>query len=462
MELEPVELTWYFPNTPQPDQDTVTAAINEILNEKINASVTVHNIDWGAYEQKIQLMIASGEEFDVCYSASWINHYVPNVNKGAFFALDEMIEKYATNYTSTVPQALLDAAKINGQSYGIAPLQVLGQGFDFTGSMPLFEKYGYNPEDMETLEDFTPFLEAVAAGEPDIYPVTNRSSGIFNEAYYDMETFGVETCSVVYMNDEDLTVHNVYETPEFKEHVELMRQWNLKGFFRKDAATFDDLLTDLKSRKYAIYFTTVNPDTPANQAQYFSEDGNPEDVAVGYLTPKLMTQSQLMVSYNSISVNSQNPERAVMMLDLFFDQEDTRLQNLMQYGVEDIHYSKVEDDLIAQIENSGYWLDSGWEHGDIFTCFRTKPVQPSWDVGREMNETAIKSTLVGFSFDPTSVETEIAQCSAVLDEYRPGLVTGAIDPEEYLPKLQEKLKGAGVDTIVAEIQRQIDEWKAGN
>jgi len=39
-------------------------------------------------------------------------------------------------------------------------------------------------------------------------------------------------------------------------------------------------------------------------------------------------------------------------------------------------------------------------------------------------------------------------------------MTGTVNPEEFLPKANQKLKAAGLDKIIAEAQSQIDAWKA--
>lgn len=459
---KPVVLTWYFPNTPQPDQELVTAEINKILMQRIHAKVEIHNIDWGTYADKMKVMIAAGESFDVCYSGNWINDYVTNVGKGAFTPIDGLIAKYAKNYRKTVPKALLGAAKIKGKSYGMAPLQVLGRGFDFIGAKKYFDKYGVDPASLKRLEDFTPFLEKIAANERGIYPVAMQFDGILQDAwkYYGVEAFSDDNPAGIYMNDAKRKVVNLYETPEFKKHIALMREWYKKGFFRQDAATFRDRMTDLRSKKYAVYFMTVNPDTPGNQAQYFSESNSPKDVVTDFLTKKFMNSSGLMASFNAVSVTSKHPDLVVKMLDLFYDQKDTRLMDLMEYGIQGKHYKRIAKDLIERIPNQGYWVDCGWEHGDLFTCSRTTPAQPSWDMGRKMNQEALVSKIVGFSFDPTPVKSELAQCQSVLGEFRPALVTGSVDPDTILPQLQAKLKGAGVDRVVAEIQKQLDAWKA--
>lgn len=58
------------------------------------------------------------------------------------------------------------------------------------------------------------------------------------------------------------------------------------------------------------------------------------------------------------------------------------------------------------------------------------------------------------------MSTQVAGFRNVLDEFGKSLYTGSVDPDEYLPKLQEKLEATGVQDVIDEMQKQIDEWKA--
>jgi putative aldouronate transport system substrate-binding protein len=140
---------------------------------------------------------------------------------------------------------------------------------------------------------------------------------------------------------------------------------------------------------------------------------------------------------------------------------DPELFNLMSYGIEGKHYTKVSDGLIKKIDNAGYWMDSGWEYGNMFNSFRTSSTQPKWyPAGPDKNTAAIPSKLLGFSFDPSNVKSELAQTASVVDEFYAGLITGIADPDTTLPTMNAKLKKAGLDNILAEMQKQIDAWKA--
>jgi putative aldouronate transport system substrate-binding protein len=85
-----------------------------------------------------------------------------------------------------------------------------------------------------------------------------------------------------------------------------------------------------------------------------------------------------------------------------------------------------------------------------------------WEEFKKFNESGTNSPLLGFNFDTTKVATELAAVQNVKEEFWPSLMTGTVDPEEYLPKAIEKFKAAGLDKIIEEAQRQIDEWRAAS
>ncbi|MGO4274477.1 sugar ABC transporter substrate-binding protein, partial [Paenibacillus sp. TAF58] len=72
--LKPYTLTLYYPGTPQPDQKLVEEKMSEYLKGKINASIQIKPIDWGAWNDKMNLLVASGEQADIIFTASWNGH----------------------------------------------------------------------------------------------------------------------------------------------------------------------------------------------------------------------------------------------------------------------------------------------------------------------------------------------------------------------------------------------------
>ena len=143
---------------------------------------------------------------------------------------------------------------------------------------------------------------------------------------------------------------------------------------------------------------------------------------------------------------------------------DPYLRNLVDKGIEGVHYEKNDDDTIkdlpARIENYNMPSYSLGNHFVLY-LYEDDPAD-KWEKFKEFNESATNAPTLGFHFNSDPVRTEVASITNVSNEFYDALATGSVDPEEYLPKFNQKLKDAGLDKVMDEIQSQYDEWKAAN
>ena len=58
------------------------------------------------------------------------------------------------------------------------------------------------------------------------------------------------------------------------------------------------------------------------------------------------------------------------------------------------------------------------------------------------------------------MQDQISAVSNVRSKYYKALITGAVDPEEYIPLLLQEMEDAGSAEVIAEMQRQVDAWLA--
>ncbi|MDL2302152.1 DUF3502 domain-containing protein [Lachnospiraceae bacterium OttesenSCG-928-D06] len=71
----------------------------------------------------------------------------------------------------------------------------------------------------------------------------------------------------------------------------------------------------------------------------------------------------------------------------------------------------------------------------------------------------VMSPLEGFNFDTESVKTEVAMCTQTYDEAHKMIEVGlAGDSDAAVDKMIKDRQSAGVDKVVEELQRQIDEF----
>ena len=106
---------------------------------------------------------------------------------------------------------------------------------------------------------------------------------------------------------------------------------------------------------------------------------------------------------------------------------------------------------------------TAWMFGNQMNTYLWSNEDPQkWEKFKAFNESSTKSPALGFVWDPTNVKNEVAACANVKTEFNAPLFTGSIDPEKYLPQYIQKMKEAGLDKIIAEKQKQLDEWAASN
>lgn len=92
-ELEPYTVKLIYVGAVQKDEKAVEDEINKLLEPKINAKLDIAPIDWGPWDNDVNLKIASQEKFDIIFTAQWKN-YVTNAAKGAYLPINDDNGKY--------------------------------------------------------------------------------------------------------------------------------------------------------------------------------------------------------------------------------------------------------------------------------------------------------------------------------------------------------------------------------
>jgi len=464
-ELPPVELVyntiWSGATT---DLQEVSDALNKLVKEKINATVKINAIQIGDYDQKMNVINASGEYYDLAFTAPWSNDYYKNVANDQFLPLDDLLPKYAPNLWQTVPKTFWDATRVKGKIYGVQNYQVGVETYGWLTDMELMdqvkEKNGFTIDmrTVKTIEQLEPFLDAAQRAGIKDYAGFYVGPNFFanRPVYFGYDAVGnTNTVGWVKLTDADsLTVVNQYETEEYKAFISLMHEWYQKGYIRKDAP-IPGAIDDDKFKYKAPALVFIKPGDAEMNTIW-----RKRPFTAPLVTDPIVTTQRAAATMVAVSKNSKHPERALMFLDLLAS--DEQIYNTLTHGIEGKHYTKTGDKTIEIPEGITYRpFDVAWALGNQFLEWLIPGLPANvWEETKKLNETAAGSPLLGFSFDPTPVKTEIASCETVIKEFIGTLDTGAADPEQELPKMLEKLKTAGVDKVIAEKQRQIDEWKA--
>ncbi|MFS0726142.1 ABC transporter substrate-binding protein [Paenibacillus sp. 1P07SE] len=449
----PVELIWYTIGTPQKDLAMVNEEINKYTLDKINATVKMNMLDWGEYSQKMQVMTASGEAMDIMFTASWAFDYVQNARKGAFMPIDDLLQSHGQGILDVLDPAFLEGSKVDGVNYGVPANKELPAQEVWRFNKQLVDKYNLDISQVSTLESLEPLLKTIKENEPGAIPFA-ITKDFMPLAGYD---YLIEKMPMaVKLDTEDYKVVNILETPEMKQELQTMRKYYQAGYIPTEVTTLD-------SMSDAHNAGTWLTDRAATQP--FAD--NLWSASLGY--PLISTPASEPVIYNwsvmgsmqAISANSKHPEKAMEFLNLL--NTDPVLRNMVDSGIEDVHYKKLSDNVFENLPESKNYDMPTFSLGNVMlTYLNPEDPENKWEEFQKFNESGTPSPILGFNFDTSEVTTEIATLQNVKEEFWSAIMTGTVDPEEYSAKAIEKFKAAGLDRVMEEAQRQLDEWVAAN
>lgn len=457
---EAVELTMAFINIGNmTDVAAVQEEINKITKEKINATVKLMPIDIAAWNQQVNLLLAGNEPLDLLVTSSFFN-YSSQVAKGQLLPLDELLEKYGPEIKNTMAPEIYNGTKIDGKNYGVPSIRDVGADYGMVLRKDLVDKYGIDLSKVKTFADLEPVFKTIKDNEPGITPlVQSTQTGTVSYEMYtpQIDPLG-DALGVLMLDDNDMKVKNIYETELYKNTVGLARKWYEAGYIMQDVATTQEMGTSLVKAGKALGY--MNNMKPSYEKQESKATGH-EMVGVRLTEPVIQSNGAngFMLS---IPLNSQNPERAMQLMNLLYTDAD--VMNLFAIGIEGKHYVKNDDGTIKLpdgVTESGY-VNNQWEVGNNFLTHVWQGTDTDiWEQMKAFNESAKVSPALGFSFDATPVKTEVAAATNVVNQYKIGLESGSLDPA-LIGEFNEKLKAAGLDKIIAEKQKQLDAWKAAN
>jgi putative aldouronate transport system substrate-binding protein len=462
--LKPYHMVMVFPSGAIPkDLPIVQDAINAYLKKKINATIEIRPIDSSVWLDKTNLMFLSNEQFDLMFTSSWL-YLGQQIAKQQIIPLDDLLHQYGQGITSTLERSYIENGRVNGSIYGVLTNKEFASTKGIIMRKDIVDKYKIDLSTIHELEDFERIWQTIKEHEPDMVPLQvkyDRSPLTVMLGYgkFDMLDYSGGP-GVLDRESKNLKVINLYGTPTYLHYAKIMHSWYKAGYINKDGSiTRQDEFEAVKAGKAFAYSQSMKPGFDTQESR---NTGFPM-VAVELTKPYTTTGDTTSAMF-AIPRTSQNPERAMMFLNLLYT--DKYLLNLLDWGIEGKHYIKKADNLIdyppgETARTIGYNLNLPWMFGNQLNSYIWPSDDPNlWEKYRNFNLTADKSLALGFIFDPDKVKNEVIACGNVLLQYAGALNSGEFDPDNILPALLNALKGAGVEKVIAEKQRQLDAWAA--
>ena len=440
--------------------------LNELLTEKINAEIQPVMVSWGEYRQKLPMVWASGEAYDLTYAASWTGYYTEGA-KGAFMDITELAPKYAPQtYALMEDRGAVDSLLIGGKLYMIPNYKEDWTTFIVNYREDLRKKYDC-PEivDYDTL---AVYLQALKDNEPGMQPFgANGSDAMAFQLFLNENDWSRPLDNgvgfLVYDLQDPTHVFNVIDTPEYAEFVAKMHSYYENGYVSKSIMAMTEQPVDQFkaglsgtylgnfSNSNGVYqeFTASHPDW---ELGYFTSDMNS-----GYV-------ESVTPANNGICVGaySRHPERALMFVELMYTDEE--VYSVLMNGIEGVTFEwdpetrtkwapEGVDPAELALRNLG--MQFGYDKFDLGSLNDSPVLNALKD---EYRTCTIIPGLAGYSINQDELSAELAALKAVQDEYKIPLDKGVVDPETGLNQLKDRLQAAGIDKVIETVNAQIAEY----
>ena len=445
---------WGFTNSSSPDVDKVAEAISELTREKIGVEIELVRSGDG---EKLNLALTSGEQLDLVNFHAYSGGLAALVSTGYAAPLDDLIAQYGQEIMDVVPADYMECAKIGGVTYMIPNLKDTARAAGIAMRKDVLDQLGIDPDTIKTWDDVHDVLVKVKE-ETDLYPLVPSWAGGGMQEVIPYDTLGggfgiLESCF-----EDNMTVVDFYETDAYREYCERMYQWNQEGLIMPDATT--SMENNLVQTVGFADYENIKP----GKVQEIEKNWGVECVIVELTPPYSYTE---LVSGSSFFIPeiSKHKEKAMQLWSLMYT--DPEISNLFINGIEgqnwqwadDAHTTIKAPDGMDSTATGYESLDWAWPNMRITPVWEGNDAD-IWDQMQTFCDSAVSSPAIGFRFDNTNVMNEITACNNVVDKYNTALRWGELNPDEALPKFIDELKTAGVDTIIAEKQAQLDAWLA--
>lgn len=357
-------------------------------------------------------------QVDIVY-ISGEDMYLDYINKGWLYALDAELTGGSKKIKEYISATLLSAVQLNGKTYAVPNNNVIGeytymllnkelmqkysqQGYVSLGKIDgFFNTYLYNfllqihqfERDVvpvnASYEDCLDLLGHYWSVDPETQTMLDEFS-LFGHHYTDIKS--LSRGSVV------LGYESLFSNPEFTEDYLKLNEFKFNGYF-------DETEGKAAAVKFVKGDSTI---LKQYEDEYYS-------VVVEY--PTASTDD---IYSNMFGVCTYTRDLSRSMQIVTYLNTNAAFRNLLQYGVENVHYKMVSDEEGTKTElvrlNNDYMMDI-YATGNAFLAYPEPTMsQDIWENGKIQNRSSLVNPLLGFDIPKFAIEKGTTEESVKIPE----------------------------------------------
>ena len=479
---EPVTIAYWYCNSvgEQEYTDDVEAELNKYLAETPGyENIRIDLVPCKDYSTDLTLALSSGTQVDLISTFDY--GAFDKADLGEYLPLDDLV---AANpeITADLPDWFVEYGKKDGKLYFIPNYQQMANTIYWGAPVEYIEAAGYTTDEVvEILQSGD--IHSNAKLEVDLLQAA-RDMG--KDAWFRGNTLGDPRRYTGYSNvvlnfnwNSVLYYDPATETVKWADDTDWMRGWfKYAAEFLRDGVTYPDEANNKEFFGGAVnnwltgdhvFSSILTGDYGTNEmvCEKWTERFG-IDMFAALTVKDIVLPPENAAGGVAIAANSAHPEEAAKVLALLFNSKYDQFYNTLCWGIEGVHYNKLGDDQIETLEFAGSqggadttYCYHKWRGGNTFNAWNNQSLTEEQEqyilsVINEGSDTV--TTLSGFIFDKEPVQTQIEQCTAVSEEYRPALAAGVLGDgweaayEEYM----EKMDNAGVRDVIEAYNTQLN------
>ncbi len=447
------------------------AAVNKKLEEDgVDIEVEVIRIPWDAYAEKLNLMLSTGEEFEILHIMQDVRNLSSIAGVGAIVPVTEYIDKYP-NLKAKFSDLEWASTVYKNEYYAIP---AAWRNFDNLLSYmhyreDIMKQVGYQefPETVDEIIDLMKKSQDAILEENGMMSYhwmhQNQDTAHWLHRSYDTYPFYVENSLGLILARQDGTIDSFYESEEFKQDCEVYFKMYQQGLINPD------ILNLVSQTKYdeAGFGAFLPSNTFDSNTQNSIKEKTGIDATVKW-TRAFPDKPDMIYTYgqnlNAVSSTAEDPETAFKFFDWLYASQEN--YDLFHYGIEGVHYTLNDEGRITNMKGEDgqflYYMDT-WMTGYVpYSRYSEDTVDDYIDYNGFKADNYVVSPIAGFAFDTANVQAELTNLQTEIISSIYPIKFGMVSYEENIDKAIAKLKAAGLDTYMDEYRKQVAAYLEAN
>lgn len=454
---DPVTITYVRPGNRPENYDALIQNVNQKLAEDgLNLKLEITYIASDVFQDKLAMMIPSGEEFDLLALMEDQKSFTSYVAMEGLLPINDYLTGMDA-LNNRIPESIWNSASIDGKIYTIPAFwtDLADQASCITLDRANLKKYGL--EVPTTREDLLAMCEAYTANwsgadTPYVIPMYKEP---FTWLFRTMETYPFTVLDDLIFVDQEGTVKNWIETEEFRICADFFATLYAKGYVSPDI-----LSTSWSSWNQLCSGNFIWCDG----CQMWGSEAYFQGLIPGceldsvYLNPEAASfRPSAFRNSTGVSATSAHPAEAVQFMNWMYSEQDN--YDAVVYGVEGVDWKDEGDRHFTKLNATGEAFNDDWMIGNLSLLRTEVGTYPTFiDIMYTEKSEAVDSIVMNFTFDPSEVATEYANCLALVTSDIYPLKLGIVSFADGGQAAIDQLKAAGIDKVIEAYQTQLNAY----